>query len=404
MKFEYTTINKKGERESGTANAKDKFELAHQLKLKGLVLVDAVDSDAKGGFDFDVINIFFSRVKVQEKIVFAHNLSVMVKAGLSLSRSITILEKQTKNEKFKNAVHSIGEDIKKGNSLNVAMKKFPKIFSKLFVSMVRAGEESGSLSETLEVVGEQMDKSYQIKRKIKGALIYPSIVIAAMIIVGILMLIFVVPTLTATFKDLGVDLPISTQIVVVVSDFLSGHTVSSLLIIILSIVFAKWFSKTKKGGRIIDFSITRIPIVGELVKKTNSARTARTLASLLSSGVDIIEALSITKDVVQNSYYKEVLDDAKSKIQKGKPLSASFSDAVNLYPILVGEMIEVGEETGRLTDMLIQVAIFYEDEVDNATKNMSTIVEPFLMVVVGVVVGFFAISMITPTYSLLDSI
>jgi type IV pilus assembly protein PilC len=404
MKFTYTTINKKGERESGTSNAKDKFELAHKLKLKGLVLVDVVDFNNNGDFNMSKINAILSRVKMQDKIVFAHNLGVMIKAGLSLSRSIAILGKQTKNEKFKNAIQSLGNEIKNGSSLNMAMRKFPKIFSNLFVAMVRAGEESGSLSETLEVVGEQMNKSYQIKKKIKGAMIYPSIVITAMIIVGILMLIFVVPTLTSTFKDLGVDLPISTQIVVLVSDFLSGHTIASLLTIILSIVFAKWISKTKKGSRAIDFLIIRIPIVGELIKKTNSARTARTLSSLLSSGVDIIKALEITKEVIQNSYYKEVLEDAKNKIQKGKPLSASFSSNVDLYPILVGEMIEVGEETGRLTDMLIQVAEFYEDEVDSATKNMSTIIEPFLMVVVGVVVGFFAISMITPTYSLLDSI
>jgi len=404
MEFNYTAINKEGERTSGTANAKDKFELAHQMKSKGLVLVDAKESGVKDGFDFTAINLILSRVKIQEKIVFAHNLSVMVRAGLSLSRAVGILEKQTKNEKFKRAIRSIGGDIKKGNSLNVGMKKFPKVFSQLFVSMVRAGEESGSLSETLDVVGDQMEKNYQIQRKVKGALIYPSIVISAMIIVGILMLIFVVPTLTATFKDVGVELPVTTKAIILVSDFLSGNIILSLTIIVAFITLVVLGIKTKSGKRLVDFSVTRIPLIGDLVKKTNSARTARTLSSLLSSGVDIIEALKITEDVIQNSYYKEVIVKARNSIQKGKPLSESFMEAKHLYPILVGEMIEVGEETGKLTDMLVEVAVFYEGEVDDATKNMTTIIEPFLMVIVGVVVGFFAISMISPMYSLMDSI
>jgi len=167
MEFNYTAINKEGARSSGVANAKDKFELAHQMKLKNMVLVDAKESGVKNKLDFSAVNIVLSRVKIQEKIIFARNLSVMVKAGLSLSRSVSILEKQTKNEKFKSAIRSIGEDIKKGNSLNVGMKKFPKIFSPLFVSMVRAGEESGSLSESLDVVGDQMEKNYQVRRNCK---------------------------------------------------------------------------------------------------------------------------------------------------------------------------------------------------------------------------------------------
>ncbi len=404
MEFNYTTINKDGVRNEGVANARDKFELAHQMKSKGLTLLSADDSVNKDWFDFSKINFIFSRVKIQEKIIFAKNLSVMISSGLSLSRSIGILERQVKNEKFKNAIHSIGVDINKGQSLNVSMKKFPKIFSPLFTSMMDAGEESGNLSKSLDVVSDQMDKSYKIQKKVKGALIYPSIIVIALVIVGILMLIFVVPTLTSTFKEFDAELPRSTKFVIFISDFLSNNTILSIAVIILTIVGTIFSAKTKKGKRFIDFSVTRIPIVGELVKKTNSARTVRTLSSLLSSGVDIIEALRITKDVLQNSYYKEVISDAEKKIKKGSPLSDSFKKADKLYPILVGEMMEVGEETGRLTDMLIQIATFYESEVDDATKNMSTIIEPFLMVIVGIVVGFFAISMISPMYSLVDSI
>ena len=404
MKFTYTAITKEGKRIKASMEANDKFDLARQLKNKNLSLVSAESEGEKKVFDMSAINAFLSRVKTHEKIIFARNLAAMLDAGLALSRTLNILERQTRNEKFKKIIRAIGEDVKKGNSLSGALEKFPKIFPPLFFSMVRAGEESGGLVESLRVVADQMEKSYLMRKKIKGALLYPTIIIFAMIVVGVLMLMFVVPTLTATFKELGVELPKSTQLIVSLSEFLVKYKVLLLPVFILIIFFLSLFFKTKRGKRILDFTFLHIPVIGELVKKTNSAYTTRTLSSLLSAGVDILEALSITKDVVQNSYYKEVIQQAGERIQKGEPLSVSFSEAEHLYPILVGEIMEVGEETGKLSDMILEVALFYEGEVDSATKNMSTIIEPFLMIVVGVVVGFFAIAMISPTYSLMEGI
>ena len=403
MRLVYKAITKKGKRISGEAEAKDQFDLARQLKAGGKILVFA-EEKKNTGLDFESLNLILSRVSIQEKIVFARNLSVMAKAGLSLYRSIGILERQTGNRKFKKIIHNLGEDIKKGSSLNEAMKKYPKIFSSLFVAMVKAGEESGSLTESLRTVSDQLEKSYIIRKKIKGALVYPAVIITAMFIVGILMLTFVVPTLTATFTELGVELPVTTRVVISVSNFLSGNIFLSFGIILLFVFSLYLFLKTNTGKRTFHFLVLRIPIIGNLVKKTNSARTARTLSSLIKSGVPIVEALGITEEVLQNSYYKEVVSNAKKKIQKGTPLFESFSKAEKLYPVLVGEMMEVGEETGKLTDMLLEVALFYEGEVESATKNMTAIIEPFLMIIVGVVVGFFAISMITPMYSMLDSI
>jgi type IV pilus assembly protein PilC len=270
--------------------------------------------------------------------------------------------------------------------------------------MVRAGEEAGGLSQALSVIGTQLEKSYLLKKKIKGAMIYPAVILSALVIIGILMFIFVVPTLASTFKELHTQLPFSTQIIIGISDFLTNNLIlalSGIVGVVASFVLAL---RTKKGRRAFEFLIFRLPVVGELVRESNAARTARTLSSLLSSGVGMIEAIKITQDVLQNSYYKEVMGVASEQAQKGIPLSAVFVQHGDIYPPLVGDMVEVGEETGKLAEMLMNVATFYENEVDDATKNMSTIIEPVLMLVIGASVGFFAVSMITPMYSVMSNI
>ncbi len=328
----------------------------------------------------------------------------MIGAGLSLTRALTVLERQTKNQKLKIVLSGLNNDIKKGNNFHTALKKFPKVFSPLFVSMVRAGEESGKLAGALELIGSQLERAYILKKKIKGALIYPSIILIAMVIIAVLMLVFVVPTLTQTFGELGADLPKSTEFIIGLSAFFTTHTILAISIPIIFFVLISYALKTYRGKRMFHYFLLHVPIIGELVKEIQSARTTRTLASLLSSGVEIVSAISITSEVLQNSYYREVLDRAKNDVQKGTPLSGAFTDNEHLYPILVGEMISVGEETGKLPAMLLRVAEFYEQEVEQKTKDMSTVIEPFLMIIIGAFVGFFALSMISPIYSLSENI
>lgn len=234
-------------------------------------------------------------------------------------------------------------------------------------------------------------------------MIYPSVVIATLFIIGVLMFIYVVPTLAATFKELNTELPTSTKVIMWISDFLSNHLFIGILSIIAIITAVVITLRTKEGMRGLEFISFKLPIVGDLVRQSNSARTARTLSSLLSSGVDMLEAINITKDVLQNSYYKERLQVAGERVQKGIALSSVFAET-DIYPLLVGDMVEVGEETGKLSEMLLNLAIFYENEVDEATKNMSTIIEPLLMVFIGASVGFFAISMISPMYSVMSNV
>jgi type IV pilus assembly protein PilC len=218
------------------------------------------------------------------------------------------------------------------------------------------------------------------------------------------MFIYVVPTLAATFKELNVELPTSTKVIMWISDVLSNHLLVGLAGAVALGFCVAGVLRTKRGHRAFEKSLFYLPIVGGLVRQSNAARTTRTLSSLLTSGVDMIESITITKDVLQNSYYKDVMDLAIDRVQKGISLSSVFMENEKIYPLLVGEMVEVGEETGKLSEMLLNVAIFYEDEVDSATKNMSTIIEPLLMVVIGASVGFFAVSMITPMYSVMSGI
>ena len=402
-RFKYKIKNKDGEVSENTTEAVDKFELYNQIRKKGSEIIE-VHELGKRRISIDRFNELFGVIKEHEKVILTRNLSAMIDAGLSLTRALTVLERQSKNQKLKAVLSGINSDIKQGGNFHTALKKFPKVFSPLFVSMVLAGEESGKLAESLKIIGAQLERTYTLKKKIKGALIYPTIILIAMVIIGILMLIFVVPTLTQTFDELGADLPRSTQGIISVSNFLSEHTLLAILIPIIIGTLFYYGLRTRRGKRAFHFTLLHTPIIKGLVKEIQAARTARTLSSLLSSGVEIVTSISITSEVLQNSYYKDVLLKAQNDVQKGAPLSESFINNEHLYPILVGEMISVGEETGKLPDMLLSVAEFYESEVDQKTKDMSTIIEPFLMIIIGTFVGFFAISMISPIYSLSESI
>ena len=406
-KFAYKGETKEGEKVTITVEADDRYAVYDIARQNGHTVSEV--SEAKG-FSFgrltsmDKINVMLSRISADTLVLLTRNLASMLRAGLPLTRALSVLERQSKNPRVKKTFIEIREHINKGGQFYEALALYPRVFSNLYIAMVKAGEESGQLSEALQTLAIQMERSSNLKKKIKGAMIYPAIVITVMVIIGILMMIFVVPAITATFRSLGADLPTTTKVLIGTSDFLSNNSVVALGLLIGLIVGFIYALRTNWGKRIFHYIIVRLPVIGNLVKETNSARTARTLSSLLESGVDVISAISITEEVVQNVYYKDILRGAAARVEKGTPLSEIFIAETKLYPVLVGEMIAVGEETGQISKMLGEMAIYYETEVEQKTKDLSTIIEPLLMVFIGATVGFFALAMIAPIYSISDSI
>lgn len=401
--FHYKSIQRDGGTAEGNFEAKDKFDLVRALKEKGETVIYAAEENERK-WDLKRINLLVARVKLREKIVFTRNLAAMVDAGIPVSRALEILVKQTKNPKFQDVLTKISEDIKSGQTLSDGMAKYPEVFSGLFIAMMHAGEESGKLPEALHTVGSQLEQSYSLRRKVKGAMMYPSIVLAAMFIIAIIMFIYVVPSITSTFKEFDVELPASTKVIMAISDFLVAHTVLATLAIVLFIAGIWSGVKTRPGKRGMEWVVLHFPLIGNIVKQYNAAQTSRTLASLFASGVSVVESLEITKEVVQNSYFKEVIEEAKDVVQKGIPISSPFIAHEGLYPTLVGEMMQVGEETGKLSEMLEKISTFYEEEVTSVTKDLSTVIEPILMIFIAGGVGFFAVAMISPMYTLTASI
>ncbi len=402
MKFNVKTRTSSGEEVESVKEAQDKYTLFKDVKKNGETLISF--KAVKDGSSFFSLKFSGGKVKELEKITFARNLGSMLEAGLALSRGLTVLEKQSNKASFKKVVIGLNNAISEGKSFHEAIEMHPTVFPKIFSAMVKAGEESGSLSESLKLVAYQMEKIFLLKKKIKGAMIYPGVVVSLMIVIAILMLIYVVPSLTATFKELGAKLPASTQLIIDVSDFLKEHTVMAFVIL-----FGGGFSftrliATKKGQRFSDWFVLHMPLISEMAKQTNAARSTRTLSSLINSGVSIVQASEIAAEVVQNSYYQEVLNKISARVEKGETLSSVFEEYPHLFPVFVTEMVSVGEETGKLGSMLLGVATYYENEVEQKTKDLSTIIEPLLMILIGLGVGFFAISMITPTYTVLNNI
>lgn len=349
------------------------------------------------------INYHLSRVSQDELVMVSRNLGSMLDAGLTVTRALSVLERQSSNPRLKGIVKDVIDRINQGDEFHEAIGQYPKTFDDLFVAMIKAGEQSGGLSEALHTLAHQLERSSSLKKKIRGAMIYPAIVITVMVIIGILMMIYVVPSVTTIFEDSDTELPTSTQLIIDISKFLTEYTLVALLGIVLSIVGAIYFFRTKAGRYTSSWVVTRLPVIGKIAKETNAARTARTLASLLNAGVEIMQTIEITEDVVQNVYYKKILHDARGKVEKGTPLSTVFIERTDLYPVLVGEMILVGEETGKIAGMMKELAMFYENEVERKTKDLSTIIEPILMVVIGSTVGFFAMAMISPIYGISET-
>lgn len=401
MRFR-VTIRKEGQaEETRVMDAPSRFAVYADIEKEGGLVTHI--KDASEGFRLPAWTnktILGSEVKRSELIRFAKNVAAMLAAGLALSRALSIIERQSSSKRFKAIVADLEERIRGGSAFHEALAAHPKAFPGLFVAMVRAGEESGSLGDSLSVTALQMERAEELTKKVRGAMIYPSIVIAAVIIVAVLMLLYVVPTLTATFESLSVAVPLSTRAIVAISKFMVSHVVLVIGALAGGVVGGVAFVRSPRGRALVTAFALRLPVIGELVRETYAARASRTLASLLSAGVPVLGALSITSDTLQSPAFSAVVQEAQERVKKGEALSAAFAAKSKLYPLQMSDMIAVGEETGKVAEMLKQIAELYEADVAEKTKDLSTIIEPALMLFIGAVVGIFAVSMIAPIYSL----
>jgi len=403
--YSYFAKSLKGEEKSGAIEAKNIQQLSRTLKEQGFILIKAEPKSGKerkknAAFSFSL----FGGVSLTEKLMFTRNLQVMITSGLPLPRALETLALQSKNKKFKKALLEIREKVVKGSNFSDTLSDYPQIFSELFQNMIKVGEETGGLDEVLKILSRQMEREHELKSKIQGALIYPAVIIMTMIGIGILMLIMVVPQLAETFEELNIELPITTKVVISLGTFLAGNGILAFIVIIVISIFVLLISRTKSGKRIIDTIFLKIPIASPLVKKTNSANTIRALSSLIASGVPIVKSLEIVSGTLGNIYYREAVLEVAEKVRKGEKLSSAFKPYDSIYPPIVFQMIEVGEETGETSSILSKLADFFEEEIGNATKNLAAVIEPVLMLIIGGVIAFFAISMVQPMYSMLGGI
>jgi type IV pilus assembly protein PilC len=401
-KYFYTAAKIGGEKESGILEAKDLNHLIQLLKERNLILIRA-EIEGKKEKKFKISFPSFG-VSLTEKLFFTRNLLMMISAALSLPKAIEILSNQTKNKKFKLALIEIKEEIQKGKSFSDSIAKYPEIFSEIYQGMIKVGEESGTLEDVLKTLTTQMEREHDLKSKIKGAMIYPAVVVSAMIGIGILMLIMVIPKLAETFKELNVELPATTRFVISLAEFLSQRWYLLLSFLIFFVFFFRWALRQKNIKRAFDSLTLKIPVLSSIIKKLNCAYTSRTLSSLISAGVPIVSALEITSRALGNEYYKKALLDSSEKVKKGEKMSEALISYSKFYPETFIQMIAVGEETGQTAQILAKLADFYEEEVSNAAKNLSSLIEPILILIIGVVIGFFAVAMIQPMYSMLGAI
>jgi type IV pilus assembly protein PilC len=404
-KYLYQAKTLKGDSKSGAIEAKDEQDLARILRKEGCLLIKAELAEKekkKLAVSFSIP--FLGRVSLSDKLMFTRNLKVMVSAGVSLPRSLKILSDQTKNKRFRKALLAVRDDIIKGQSFSDSLAKHGDIFSELFVSMIKVGEETGTIEEVLLVLSRQIEKDYQLRSKVKSAMVYPAVIIIAMMGIGTLMLILVIPKLADVFKDMGVELPLTTRIVIATGSFMAAFWYTLPIIVLVLVAGVRFFLKTKQGKLFINTLSLKTPLISPITKKTNSAYTIRTLSSLIKAGVPIVRSLEIVSNSLTNIYYKRATKNCSEKVKRGAKLAEALSEYKDIYPNLVIQMIEVGEETGETSEILDKLAEFFEEEVTNATKNISAVIEPILMLLIGAAVAFFAISMIQPIYGMIQTL
>lgn len=348
-----------------------------------------------------------SRIPFIQKIFFIDHLRTMIHASLSLMEALEILQKEMGNRKFKKIIEQIKIEVEKGRPLSEVLNEFPKVFPTIYVKMVASGEMSGKLDESLEQIVVQMKKSQALTSSIRGAMIYPAVIILAIVAVGIFMVTSVLPKMMDLFKEFDAELPLATRILIKITNFFSHPLYIVLLfggIAAVIFIFITLLKRVPAFRRFIHIVNLHLPIVGPVIKQINLARFSLTLSSLLKSTVPIIDAMDITADTCSNVLYQNALHRTAAEIKTGRPISELLSEYDKLFPPMVTEMVMVGERSGEVDRLLNELAIFYSDEVDKTMKNFATIIEPVIIIVMGLAVAGVAVAIIMPMYTLVQAV
>ncbi len=395
--FEYRSRNKKSEIVKGLVDATSEEAVASLLLEKGLSIISIDKKDAKsvtGAFNF-----ILGRVGTKDLVIFFRQMAVMIDANMPIVKALRILIRQTKNTKLKLAVAGLADEVEGGNSLSSAMELFPNIFSVFYINIIKSGETSGRLSNVMEYLADQKEKDYDLESSIKGEMIYPFFIVGALAIVGFIIMTFVMPKMTAMIVESGSDLPLPTRIMIGLSSLLSNYSFIIIPLLLGSIFGMITYSKTKNGKKIKDKLQISVPIFGKIFKYIYIVRICRSLSTLLRGGVPIASGLIVVKDVVDNSIYSAIIAKAINEVAEGNSISEAFSDSKEI-PIMVSQMMNVGEETGRLEEILDKISEFYTKEINGLVRNLSKMIEPIIMMVLGVGVGFFIAAIILPIWQL----
>lgn len=400
MKLSYKATNKEGKIIQGVVEAKDIQEAAYYLRSREIlpIRIEPVRNQ-------DVLSFLphFNSSHHQDVILFTRQLSSMLSSGLTLMQALAILKEQMQNPEMKDIVAGIVADVQDGKTFSSAIEKYPNVFSKIYVSLIHAAESSGFLDKILLRLADNLEKDQKLKSTIRSALLYPAIIVILMVVVMGVMMIFVIPQLTVLYQNLGIPLPLPTQIIVAISNFTVNFW--PLVIGMVGVIvfgYARWI-KTDAGELLHDDIVLKLPVFGPLLEKSVLTEVARTLGLLIGAGTLVVQALNETADIAGNRIYKNAILDIAKRVEKG----ISIGDSMGVYPIfppILVQMVKIGEQTGKLDESLIRVSEYFEREVEGVVKTLTTALEPFIMIILGVSVAFLIISIITPIYNLTSSI
>ena len=408
-KFKYSALDKDGRELSGvlesTSERTARKELADQGLTVSRISEVAIQSEKKAAAKKQRKPMFGTGVTNENVTIFSRQLATLLKAGLPLLRSLEVIGRQEKNPYFKDIVDNLADAVRTGNKFSDGLQQHPKVFDKLYINMARAGEAGGVLDVVLDRLATFQEKAMKTTNKVKSAMVYPIVILTVALAIVVILMIFVVPQFQKIFSDMlnGAPMPALTQTIIDISDFMKQNYIATLGIVIAVIVAVKVFFKTKVGIRLWDIAGLRLPKFGDLVMKSTVARFTRTFGTLLASGVPILEALNITRGTIKNSVISDALLRVHDRVRDGEPLATPL-DQQKIFPTMVTSMVEVGEETGQLSEMLNRIADNYDEEVDNAVGGITSVIEPIMIVFLAVMVGTIVIALFLPIIQIIQKL